>query len=431
MKYLSLIQVLLAFMLVTSCVNYSSERIPPTRTQYNEALQYGDKHQLLLNIVRLRYNDLPYFFTVNNIISQINYSNTFTGGTNNTWTPPPVNFSTSGSDSVTVGEAPTITYTPLQGDAFIKKMMTPVDLRILYMLLHNSDADMGKVLRLFTLQLGPFENISNRRGSKHVVVDLRFRKMVSLLTKLIDKRQLFLSTDVVDGKFAMKMELEGFTKQAPEAQKILRKLGFSETNANLWVVQADGGNLPSPTSSPGKSAAPAGALQTAIDNVTPESTPPKEVTASTASSYPSFGEGSKLVPVPRFLYPERPVPVAKPKKKVLILQTRTLFMVLSYLSKGVHVPADEINKHIATGTKLPNGLLLNWQFYTSGIFEVHVCKSKPKKNVLLSVEYRDRWYYIRDDDTVAKSTFYVVTLLMNLYEGNVQSGLSPFYSIIT
>lgn len=429
MKYLALIQILLASMLVTSCVNYSSERIPPTRTQYNEALQFGDKHQLLLNIVRLRYNDLPYFFSVNNIISQINYSNTFTGGTNNTWTPPPVNFSTSGSDSVTVGEAPTITYTPLQGDAFIKKMLTPVDLRILYMLLHNSDADIGKVMRVFALQLGPFENISNHRGSRHAVIDLRFRKMVDLLTKLIDKRQLFLTSDAVNGKFAVKMELKNFAKQTPKAQKILRKLGFSKNNANVWIMQAGGGNIPSPTAPAGKTPMPSGTLQTAIDNVTSESIEPKEVTPP--ASYTSFGEGSKLVPIPKFSHPERPVSLAKPKKKILILQTRTLFMVLNYLAKGVHVPAYEINKNISTGSRLPNGLLLNWQFYTSGIFEVHVCKSKPKKNVFLSVEYRDRWYYIRDDDSVAKATFYVVTLLMNLYEGNVQSGLTPFYSIIT
>lgn len=405
MKYI--IGLLLACLLVTSCVNYDSQRIQPTRNNYNEALQYGDKSQLLLNIVRIRYEDLPYFFSVNNIIAQINYSNTFTGGINNTWTPAPVNFSTSGSDSVTVGEAPTITYTPLQGDAFIKKMLTPVDLRVLYMMVHSTTADLERLLRVFVLRLGAFENNIADSSVAHnrAILNLEYVYMAKLLSRLIDSNKLKLSSDSIDEKFAVKLTLKGFNTLTPKRQRVLKKLGFSNTNSTIWVVQD-------------KTAAVSGAI--------PQQKLPIPAPSSEAKQLSNFLlEGtSRLVPIPTKLQAKSLKP-----KTIVLMQTKPLFTILIYLSKGVSTPADEQNRTIV-GTQLPNGKFLNWQFYIADLFDVHVCSTKPR-DVFLTVRYRDKWYYIRDDDISTKATFYGIGILMNLYEGNVQNGLTPFYSIIT
>ncbi len=406
----NIIGLLLACLLVTSCVNYDSQRIQPTRNNYNEALQYGDKSQLLLNIVRVRYEDIPYFFSVNNIIAQINYSNTFTGGVNNTWVPAPVNFSTSGSDSVTVGEAPTITYTPLQGDAFIKKMLTPVDLRLLYMMVHSTAADLERLLRVFVLRFGSYENniaISSVAHSKDIL-NMQYVRMAKLLSYLIDKNLLTLEPDVLDEKFAVKLILKDFSHLSPKKQGILRKLGFSSTNPIIWVVQD-------------KTSAMRGAVPQ--QNLPLPSTSASSKEDEQLSAF-VLGGASKLLPVPSRLQ-FKPAP----PKTILLVQTKPLFTILIYLSKGVSTPADEQNR-VIVGTQLPSKKYLNWQFYVADLFDVHSCKVKPR-NAFMAVRYRDRWFYIRDDDISTKATFYSIGILMNLYEGNVQNGLTPFYSIVT
>lgn len=397
-----LIGFVLTCFLITSCMNFDSQRIQPTRSNYNEALQYGDKYQLLLNIVRFRYNDLPYFFSVNNIIAQINYSNTFTGSVNNTWTPPPVNFATSGSDSVTVGEAPTITYTPLQGDAFIKKMLTPVDLRVMFMMVHSTAVDLNRLFRLFVLQIGPFENTTSdsvfARDDKSL--NLEFMRMAKIMSHLAKHRQLILQADSIDGKFSVKMTLKSFNGFPPKKQAVLKKLGFSEQNLSVWIMQEKTVAVKQPTQLP------------------------LPLSSEDSVTHGVLKGVSRLPAIPSKFKEAHEKP-----KKIIILQTKPLFTVLTFLSKGVSTPANEQNR-IMVGTRLPNQKYLNWQYYVADIFDVHACVSRPK-NAFLMVRYRDKWFYIRDDDVSTKATFYIVSILMNLYEGNVQNGLTPFYSILT
>jgi hypothetical protein len=95
------------------------------RPQYNIAVQETESEQLLLNIVRQRYHDPILFLDVTSISSGFNRGAT-AGLTGNTGSSN-IGAALGGSFS----ESPFITYAPNIGEAFVRQMMTPMDINTL------------------------------------------------------------------------------------------------------------------------------------------------------------------------------------------------------------------------------------------------------------------------------------------------------------
>lgn len=104
--------------LLTGCVSLGPRTIRRDRFDYVQALRQSWKEEMLLNIVGLRYVELPVFLQVTSVINQYRLEGTLEGtlGT--------------GEDSATLGGSisnqPTITYVPLAGEAFTRELLTPV-----------------------------------------------------------------------------------------------------------------------------------------------------------------------------------------------------------------------------------------------------------------------------------------------------------------
>jgi hypothetical protein len=99
--------------------------VPRDRFDYNTAVSDSWKEQTLLNIVKVRYADMPLFIEVASIVSgytwerSVNLSaTTIDGGT--------VDGTAALGGSGSYTERPTITYVPITGSAFNKTFMTPV-----------------------------------------------------------------------------------------------------------------------------------------------------------------------------------------------------------------------------------------------------------------------------------------------------------------
>src|SRR3954447_10344799 len=109
---------------LTACQSLGPTTVPRDRAEYSSALSESWKRQTLLNIVKLRYLDPPIFVDVGQIVAGYTLETTVTAGasfpeTNNFGgTPPP----SAGEGRYT--DRPTITYTPLTGQRFVKGLMT-------------------------------------------------------------------------------------------------------------------------------------------------------------------------------------------------------------------------------------------------------------------------------------------------------------------
>lgn len=114
-----------AALLLAGCLHIGPRTVPRDRFAFGTAVAESWKQQTLLNIVKLRYLDVPVFLDVGQIVSGY----TLETGVDLSGQIAPVNrgdsFGALGGHSVFT-DRPTITYTPLTGDKFLRGLMSPI-----------------------------------------------------------------------------------------------------------------------------------------------------------------------------------------------------------------------------------------------------------------------------------------------------------------
>ncbi len=126
MKTRSALALALAAILLAGCRSIGPRTMSVDRVDYSEALSRSWKNQMLLNIVRVRYADLPVFVEVGQIVSgySLETSVNLTGS-----------IGTSGDATERLGslggggrfiDRPTITYIPKTGESFLEGMLQPI-----------------------------------------------------------------------------------------------------------------------------------------------------------------------------------------------------------------------------------------------------------------------------------------------------------------
>ena len=151
--------ILSTFLMVTflgACTQMGPQALVTGRPQYNIAVQQTEAQQLLLNIVRQRYNDPILFLDVTSI------SSGFSRGVNGSL----LGSFGSGSNNGAAGvggdfrENPYIFYAPNNGEKFVRQMLTPLDLRTIALILQA-----GWSIERVMLLLGESANqLYNRPG---------------------------------------------------------------------------------------------------------------------------------------------------------------------------------------------------------------------------------------------------------------------------
>ena len=108
------------------CKSIGPGSVPRDRSDYSDAIGESWKRQTLLNIVKLRYVDPPIFMDVANIVSgyQLQVGGTVGGQISSLHAIQGNSLNLGGA--ATFIDRPTITYTPLTGNKFVKGLMTPL-----------------------------------------------------------------------------------------------------------------------------------------------------------------------------------------------------------------------------------------------------------------------------------------------------------------
>jgi hypothetical protein len=147
---------------------------PAGRNAYNLMIQETNNEQMLLNLVRLRYGEFPFFLDVANVTSQFAETSKATG----LLPIPGVNQS---NPLLLGGEynwqnVPTIQYAPLEGADFIRHMMKPIDLLHIQQLIFSGwDID-----RVFRMTIQNIDELSNARNGPFADIPPKFRRFSRL-----------------------------------------------------------------------------------------------------------------------------------------------------------------------------------------------------------------------------------------------------------
>jgi len=146
--------------LLGGCAQLGPQAIKATRLDYNIAVQKTTDEQLLVNLVRMRYRDTPLFIDVSAIASQLN----ITGGASASGNLlPNIADSYEIGGSVEFSETPTISYSPLQGEDFVKRLLAPVRVDQL-ILLSNSGWSLSRILRVCVQHINGIANAPRASG---------------------------------------------------------------------------------------------------------------------------------------------------------------------------------------------------------------------------------------------------------------------------
>src|SRR4051812_7764417 len=179
--------VVLALLAATACqASLGPGAIRRAVPSYNETLIGEMNQQLLLNLVRLRYRDNPLFLEVGTITTQQTF--TTAGGVSATATIGGVNGAgalINPSAGVTYSETPTIVFTPLQGESFFRRMMSPLP-AVAVLLFASSGWSIARVMALATDRINDLANAPSAAGPTPALAPpfADFRELVRTLRQL-------------------------------------------------------------------------------------------------------------------------------------------------------------------------------------------------------------------------------------------------------
>jgi hypothetical protein len=236
-KYL-LIIVFILFM--TACANLGPNRLKVDRFNYNEAISSSWKQQTLLNIIKLRYADMPIFLEVTSIVNSYSVENSVHAGSE-------IGFSnTPGDTFVGFGGAgkytdrPTITYSPVTGDAFNQKFMAPIPPPIVFSLLQSGwPAELILTVTVDAINGYRAQHSAGPRVRKssekfHHVIELfsEIQKLGGINLKITNHSYNKISINFVHDKHV--------TKEALNAEKKFRKLlGIAPNAKEIDVIYGE------------------------------------------------------------------------------------------------------------------------------------------------------------------------------------------------
>ena len=223
--------------LVGGCTHFGSRTLPPDRISYNKSIVNSELQQLLLNMVRLRYGDTPQFLSLNNIVSQFNFAGGIAADFNRAISPGYLTTTVDFAPNVSYSESPTITYTPMQGEEFVTKLLTPIDPQIMKMFVRDGWG-IARILRTFLQRLGPLGNAvtASRPTSSRLPAYKEFNMFTKIMRKLQYGQGFISKEDKSDGTFRLYVMITRFDLLNQEEITLLKKMGITKETPDLWLA---------------------------------------------------------------------------------------------------------------------------------------------------------------------------------------------------
>lgn len=358
------------FPLLAGCATQRGPALVPKHSfSYNQELRRSQNEQMLLNLVRLRYNDIPLFLELGSIVTQYVIQNeadlsavlTLKNASNSKPT-------TETAPTLAVGrffeERPTVTYLPLQGEDFARRILAPIPPETI-LLLSQSGWSISRLLSVCVQRINDIENAPTASGPTPASKPV-FEQFTELATsfRILQKAGLLMA-DLT--------EKEG----RPQAELILRKPSAEDTELTRYLKKV---------------------------------------------------QQMLKLPAPEGHYPVVGGLIHRDAAKIT-LNTRSLLGVLFFLSHAVEPPIEHQEEGYVQMTRTPEGDPFDWKKLLGSLLRIRSQEDEPQKT-FVKVYYRNYWFFIEDKDFNSKSTFGLLNYLLALQSAEGK-GRSPFLALTT
>lgn len=375
------------FLFISACtMGPSMMRV--NRLTYNDAVQLTERQELLLNIIRLRYNEGPEFLTTSSISTQFAIDLGATAGAQLGDDQEQRTELLDIGGTIGYSERPTITFTPRNEKEFTRQLISPIELEIIFLLV-NYGWDLDRVLRLTTEGINGLRNETIREDpSEYYYLQLReFAQIAKKLGRLqhlglveisFDQEEIDLSGPIS----ADKVNLSDILEANKDDYKLLY-----QAQTDTYRLKKIARNMILRFS---KNALELPELQQVVNRLNLESGVQTFRILNAPGSQIKASELTK-------------------NSKELVLSTRSVLGTMAYLSQGVSVPGQHLEAGLVSvdfGGKTTQGIIFD-------LFQVKVQKEKPK-HAGLGVPFKGYWFYIDEKDISSKRTIGALNSLMRL-----------------
>ena len=155
---------------------FGPRALKQTHPAYKDAIVNSMNEQMLQNLVRMRYRDVPMFLEISSVTTSLSMSTEISASL-------PDSFSL--SPSVTISDNPTISYTPLRGEELLKGILSPLELQSM-LVFTKSGWSISRVLGLCIERLNNLQNAPTASGPTPDFAPEyeEYKELISLLRKL-------------------------------------------------------------------------------------------------------------------------------------------------------------------------------------------------------------------------------------------------------
>ena len=326
--------------------------IRPDRANYNQQIIESADEQMLLNLVRLRYRDRPMFLELQSIVTQRSLHGNLSGGAKIGVGGGSGNEGVLGA-SMGFEEKPTVTYAPLQGEDFARRILTPLTPETI-ILLSSSGWSIERLLLICVSRLNGLTNATSAAGPtpKEAPEFKEFHEIASILRRMQKEGlltlQVFRSADEGSPRIDVMLDMPSDVAPVPDAEldQIRERLNLTTGEHQLRLTSA--------------------------------------------------------------LRPSQ--------KNEMALTPRSLLGVLFFLSQAVAPPPEHEEQGLVTVTRDAEGNRFDWSEVTGRVFNVRSQSAKPD-NASVAVRHRGYWFYVEDTDLDSKTTLNLLHFLFSLKAG--------------
>jgi hypothetical protein len=357
-----------ALLLLSGCAAQGAKRVPRDRFDYNAALAHSAREQMLLNIVRSRYLEVPVFLSVSSVLTQYEYERRAGIGTILEFGDGTTDRAT-GEANLGFSERPTITYLPVEGQEFSAHLLSDIPSEIIFAAA-QAGWPVDVFMRIGVQRLGASENMSfgevpasssidsNVQSESEFKKLKRFERLINLIFILSDREILEVQHVEKDGR-----------------------------RDNYFIIAE---------------------------------TVPEDLR-------PLLGELRQLIGLSdrnRFRITDR---VTNIKDDEISIQTRSVMAMMEFMARGVEVPLE----HLEEGRVIDYGLQTPDGQVSQGLipFRMRSSNNRPA-NVFAAVRFNDYWFYIDHADITSKRALSLIIVLFRLM-APTPAGAAPILTLPT
>ncbi len=357
-----------ALFLISGCAAQGAKRVPADRFDYNAAIAQSTREQMLLNIVRSRYLEVPVFLTVSSVLTQYEYDRSvglggileFGSGTTDR---------ALGDANLRFSERPTITYLPVEGQEFSAHLLSDIPSDLIFAAA-QAGWPVDVFMRIGIQRLGAAENMSFGEipASGDIDTKTQFASDIKKLERF--ERMINLIFILSDSEVIEVQEVE-------ENDKNDRYLMIAERV-------------------------------------------PEDLRALLDELRQLIGLSNRN----RFRITQR---VTNIRDDEISIQTRSVMAMMEFMARGVEVPLE----HLKDGWVIDYGLQNSeGEMAKARIpFKMRTSKNRPE-NVFAAVRFRDNWYYIDHADITSKRALSLIIVLFRL-QAPTPAGAAPILTLPT